>query len=462
MEKRNKLSKIQWFNLILFGLMGQIAWAVENMYFNTFLYNSVYNGASQNAINGSIDVMDAISKMVAYSAGAAVITTFIMGILSDRVNSRKWFISVGYILWGAVTACFGFITRDNIALLFGLSDEVKILTATVTAVIVMDCVMTFMGSTSNDSAFNAWVTDVTDKTNRATAESVLSLMPIFAMGLVMALGGLVGGIGYPTFFISLGAAVAVCGIVGIFTVKDSRENKAANKEQSFFSEFIYGFRPSVIKKHSSLYLSLCALAIFNIAFQVFFPYIFIYLQHSMDFTFDKLLAGLTPKVIVIALGCVIAVVAGIISIGKLMDKIGKDKFIYASVILFIVGLVITGINDKSLGGFGIGMLITMAGYGCLMILLGATVRDYTPEDKTGMFQGIRMIFNVLLPMVIGPVIGKEICRYSAFTYTNEYGVVQSAPGSVMFFAAAVVGVFILIPVIFLKRKDRGVTNTVKE
>lgn len=451
MKNKSKLTGVQWFNLILFGLMGQIAWAVENMYFNTFLYNSVYNGASQTAINGSIDVMDAISRMVAFSAVAAVVTTFIMGVLSDRVNSRKWFISIGYIVWGIITASFGLITRDNIALLFSLQDEVKILTATVITVIVMDCVMTFMGSTSNDSAFNAWVTDVTDVTNRATTESVLALMPVLAMGIVMAMGGFVGSIGYPAFFIALGAVVAVCGIIGIFTVKDSRAEKEASEKQSFFAEFIYGFKPSVIKKHKNLYLSLCAMALFNIAYQVFFPYIFIYLQHSMDFTFDKLLAGLTPKIIVIAAVCLVAVIAGIITLGRLMDKFGKDKFIYASVLLFITGLVITGINDKSLAGFGVGMLITMAGFGCFMILFGATVRDFTPEDKTGMFQGIRMIFIVLLPMVIGPVIGKEICKISAITYTNDYGVVQSAPGAVMFFAAAAVSVLIFIPVIFLKK-----------
>lgn len=451
METKSKLKGVQWFNLILFGLMGQIAWAVENMYFNTFLYNSVYNGATQTAINGSIDVMDAISRMVAFSAVAAVVTTFIMGVLSDRVNSRKWFISIGYILWGIITACFGFITRDNVAMLFRLSDEVKILTATVVTVIVMDCVMTFMGSTSNDSAFNAWVTDITDVTNRATTESVLTLMPVFAMVIVMAMGGFVGAIGYPAFFIALGAVVALCGVIGIFTVKDSRAQKETCEKQSFFAEFIYGFKPSVVKSHKNLYLSLCAMAIFNIAYQVFFPYIFIYLQHSLDFTFDKLLAGITPKMIIIAVICLIALIAGIISLGRLMDKFGKDKFIYASVILFIAGLVITGINDKSLAGFGIGMLITMAGYGCFMILLGATIRDFTPEDKTGMFQGIRMIFMVLIPMVIGPVIGKEICKISAITYTNEYGVVQSAPGAVMFFAAAAVSVLILLPVIFLKK-----------
>lgn len=451
MDKTNKLGAAKWFNLILFGLMGQIAWNVENMYFNTFLYNSVYNGATQNAVNNSIDVMSAISKMVAYSAITAVVTTFLMGILSDRVNRRKWFISVGYILWGAVTSSFGLITRDNVASLFNMTDEVKILTATVMTVIVMDCVMTFMGSTSNDSAFNAWVTDVTNEKNRATCESVLAMLPIFAMAIVMGLGGVVEGIGYPAFFTALGVTVAVCGVIGLFTLKDNREGKKSDVSQSFFREFIYGFRPSVIKENSRLYISLVSIGIFGVAVQVFFPYLFIYLQHSMGFTFDKLLASLTPTVIVIALIAVIAVVALVISIGKLIDRFGKDKFIFLSIVLFVAGLVITGFMKK-LGGFAIGIALTFAGYGLLMILLNASVRDFTPEDKTGMFQGIRMIFAVLLPMVIGPVIGREVCKFSAITYTNEYGVVTSAPGNTMFFAAAITGVFIIIPVLMLKKK----------
>ena len=40
----NKLSKKMWFGICLFSFMGGIAWNIENMYFNTFLYNSVYAG----------------------------------------------------------------------------------------------------------------------------------------------------------------------------------------------------------------------------------------------------------------------------------------------------------------------------------------------------------------------------------------------------------------------------------
>ena len=90
MNENKRISKRVWFNIILFGLMGQIAWNIENMYFNTFLYNSVYSGgATQAAIDGTMPVMKAISIMVALSAATAVVTTFIMVNLSDKMKKRK-------------------------------------------------------------------------------------------------------------------------------------------------------------------------------------------------------------------------------------------------------------------------------------------------------------------------------------------------------------------------------------
>ena len=75
MEKK-KLGGRILFNIILFGFIGQVAWAVENIYFNTFLFNYIGGTA------------DDIAKMVAASAVAAVVTTFIMGTLSDKFDRR--------------------------------------------------------------------------------------------------------------------------------------------------------------------------------------------------------------------------------------------------------------------------------------------------------------------------------------------------------------------------------------
>lgn len=450
-EKTNKLGGRIWFNIILFGFMGQIAWAVENMFFNTFLYNAIYNGASQTAVDGSIDVMSAISIMVAASASFTVVATFLVGTWSDKAGKRKRFISFGYILWGIVTAAFGVISRDNTASLFHLTDEVKILTVTVAIVIVMDCVMSFIGSSGNDAAFNAWVTDVTSTKNRATVESVLALLPLIATAAVMGLAGAVGTIGYDVFFIVLGAIVSVCGICGLFTLKDGQIHTEVS--ESYLKDLVYGFKPSVVKENKKLCLALTACCLSSTAFQVFFPYIFIYLGNVMHFSLDSVLASLTPTIIAIAAAVLILAIALLIFTGKLMDKFGKDKFMVFSVILYLLGLIATGFA-KNIAVFFVCAVPALLGWALFSIAMNASVRDFMPEGKVGVFQGIRIIFFVLIPMIVGPFIGNLVCRISSVTYTNEYGVVTSAPGSVMFWAAAAVAIFILIPVMVLRKKEK--------
>ena len=75
-----KIGARMWTILILFGLVGQLAWTLENMYFNVFVYN-VFGASS-----------DMIATMVAASAATATVTTLLMGALSDRVGRRKPFI----------------------------------------------------------------------------------------------------------------------------------------------------------------------------------------------------------------------------------------------------------------------------------------------------------------------------------------------------------------------------------
>lgn len=450
-SNKSRLGAKIWTNIILFGFIGQIAWAVENMFFNTFLYNSVYKGATQTAVNGSIDVMSAISAMVAASAAFTVAATFLMGTLSDKIGKRKPFISIGYILWGIVTAAFGFISRDNTEKLFNLSDEIKILTITVAMVIVMDCIMSFIGSTGNDAAFNAWVTDVTNTKNRATVESVLTILPLVATAGVMGLAGAVESIGYDVIFIGLGALVSVCGILGLFTIKDGNVEKQT--DGSYWNNVVYGFRPSVVRENKKLYLALAANCFTSTAFQVFFPYIFIYLGNVMNFSLDTVMASLTPAIIAVAAVVVIAAIALVISAGRLMDKLGKEKFMVFSVVLYFIGLFAAGFA-KSIIVFFICAVPALLGWALFGIAMNATVRDYMPEGKIGSFQGIRILFYVLIPMIVGPFVGNFVCRFSKITYTNEYGVVTSAPGNVMFWAAAAVAVLTLIPVIALRRKSK--------
>ena len=153
-----------WLALVIFSLVGQVAWVVENMYFNVFLYKMFHASPEE------------ISAMVGASAAAAAVTTLIIGSLSDKLGKRKLFICGGYILWGITIWSFSLIRTDVIRNLF--PSAVSAAAVGVTLVIVMDCVMTFFGSSANDACFNAWLTDVSDDTNRGKASGGQTLRSV--------------------------------------------------------------------------------------------------------------------------------------------------------------------------------------------------------------------------------------------------------------------------------------------
>ena len=450
----NKLSGRIWFNLLVFGFIGFVAWNLENMYFNTFLYNSVYAGASAEALAGTMAPTTAISRMVSLSAITAVVTTFVMGTFSDRMKNRKVFISFGYILWGIVTALFGFITKENIANIFGLSDSVQILSLTVWSVIIMDMIMTFMGSTSNDSAFNAWVTDVTTPSTRPAVETFFTLIGFVAMGVVMGVGtsAQTGTITYKAFFGILGLIVALCGVIGLFTLKEPENKGPVTKNASYWADLFYGFRPDVISKNPRLYLILSSVCLFNCAFQVFFPYLIVYLQYVVlaDGNNSALLSSLPVSLIAVAVGAIAVLVAGVVILMKLS---GKNKFhgFIPGILCLIAGLLILS-SSTNLYTILIGVAPTFIGYLVLTIQLNAAIRDFIPEGKAGLFQGIRMIFVVLIPMVVGPAIGDIACRSAGATYMNEYGVETIVPDAKMFLYSAIIAVLVFVPLLALRKK----------
>ena len=99
---KTKLSPKFWISLTLISLIGQIAWVVENMYLNVFIYK-MFNASAAD-----------ISAMVAASAIAATLTTVLVGALSDKIGKRKVFICGGYILWGVSIFSFVLLRTDII------------------------------------------------------------------------------------------------------------------------------------------------------------------------------------------------------------------------------------------------------------------------------------------------------------------------------------------------------------
>ena len=429
----SKFSRRNWTVLLIFGLIGQIAWAVENMYFNLFVFETI----SQD--------LGAITLMVQLSGIAATFVTLIAGTLSDKVGNRRLFISIGYIIWGLTVILFGFISTDTAQKLFDMSYDSAVKLC-LYAVIIGDCVMTLFGSTSNDAAFSAWVTDNTENSYRGKVESVLAILPLAAMLIVAGgFGILVGIMGYKYLFLTLGALISICGIIGIFIINDSEKLKKSGT----LRDMIYGFRPSTVRSNKAFYISLVILAVYGISCQIFMPYLIIYMKTYLSFSVVEysVVFGLA-----IALGAVIN-----IFLGKLSDRIDKVGAIYVAAGIFAAGLFAMYLA-KDMGHianiilFGLSGFIMICGYIYVSALSGAIVRDYTPDGEAGKLQGVRMIFAVLIPMLAGPAIGNAINAAAniplpdagADAMTTSY-----IPSPAIFLAAALVSllIFALVPIL---------------
>lgn len=437
--EKNGFGKRSWTILLLFGLIGQIAWSVENMYFNLFVFETI----SPN--------LDTVTLMVQLSGIAATLTTLIAGTLSDKTGNRRSFISYGYLIWGVTVALFGFLSVENIQAILK-TDAAKAVGITLTLVVVGDCVMTLFGSTANDAAFNAWVTDNTKEEFRGKVEGVLSVLPLVAMLIVAGgFGILVEAIGYQGLFLGLGIVISLCGAAGIFIVRDSKTLTA----KGTLKDIVYGFKPSVVKGNPSLYLTLCIVGVYGVACQIFMPYLIIYMKTYLGFSTVEYSVVFGAAIV---LGAIIN-----IWLGGVADKMDKTKLLYPAAGVFALGLLgmyFSHFENKiiTLLFFGIAGFVMITGYIFISALCGAIVRDHTPENDAGKLQGVRMIFSVLLPMLIGPLIGNAINKAAAIPLPdlNSADVMTTSyiPAPEIFLVGAIVAALIIALIPLLRKKSK--------
>lgn len=408
-----KLGSKFWIAMLIFGLMGQVAWVVENMYFNVFIYK-MFNASAND-----------ISVMVMASAVVAALTTIIMGAVSDKIGKRKAFMSVGYLLWGISIISFAYIKS-------------------VTLTIVMDCVMTFFGSTANDAAYNAWITDRGDETNRGKIEGVNSMLPL--LSILIVFGGFMSfnldtSIAWTYIYYIIGILTVIIGILGFFLIEEDSNLKADNK--SLLSVITYSFRPSVCKENKKLYLYLLAFAVFGISIQIFMPYLILYYEKGL---------GMANYVLIMAPAIILAAVATFFY-GRVYDKKGFKSSVILPLIMLIGGYALLYLFKSTILVF-IGSLLMMSGYLCGMSVFGAVIRDNIPSGKSGQFQGVRIIGQVFIPGLIGPAIGAAVLS-NAELILNSDGTSSFLPNANIFFAAAVpIIILLIVQLIINNRKGR--------
>lgn len=431
MNQTKKSSKF-WAVLVIFSLVGQVAWVMENMYFNVFIYK-MFNASAQ-----------AISAMVSASSIAATVTTLLIGALSDKIGKRKLFICGGYILWGISIWAFALIRMDIIEAI--VPATVSAAAVGVSATIILDCVMTFFGSAANDACFNAWLTDSTDETNRGASEGINSMMPLVA--ILVVFGGfmwfdqsLPGT--WVLIFGIIGTIVTGLGIAGFFLIEETPVKTEGNEH--YFANIFYGFRPSVISKNKSLYLTLITYAVFNISIQIFMPYLILY--YSVSLGMDNYVLIFAPAIILAA--------AFTFFYGKTYDRVGFRRSVMLPVLMLMAGYTVLYFFRNTALVFA-GTLVMLSGYLGSMGIFGAMLRDKTPASKAGMFQGQRIVGQVLIPGIIGPSIGAWVLR-NADTILNDDGTTSFVPNENIFLAAFIAAIFIwvlFIPLFKLIKKEK--------
>ncbi len=426
-EKVKRSGFSMWLLVWGLGLAGQICWNIENQWFNTFVYAKI--GKDPSIITG----------MLICSAAATTFATFFFGTWSDRLGKRRTFISWGYVLWGIFTIAFGlteFISKDLYLLL-------------AVSVVLADTVMSFFGSMGNDAGFNTWTNDMMTSKNRGQIGAALATQPVLGTILGTVVGGLLVGENdnYMRLFIVMGVFVIVFGFISMFTL-NKNDDVTPNKQGSFWKQFISVFNFKRFFALKELVLVHVAVAIFFIGFNVYFAYIGNYLIYYLGYTADMM--G-----IIEAVPLVLAMLTAI-PIGVLINKNKHPYISIAAVIINIIGLFILfpikaeQVDASAIFNLRIWLGIFVVGVGYVGILQTTKVwaKQLYPKDSKGQFEGIWILFFVLIPMIGGSLIGQAVVKTSGETFLNEVsGQTEYIPNGNIFIVGAAVILLTLVPLL---------------
>lgn len=439
-DKRSGFS--MWLLIWGLGLAGQICWNMENQWFNTFVYAKI---AKDPKI---------ITGMLICSAAATTFATFFFGTWADRTGKRRTFISFGYILWGIFTIAFGltqFISHDQYLLM-------------AVSVVLADTVMSFFGSMGNDAGFNTWTNDIMTDKNRGGIGAALATQPVLGTILGTVIGGMLVGENdnYMRLFVVMGVFVIIFGFVSLFAL-NKKDDVEPSVRGSFWQQFasVFNFRKFFAQKE--LVLVNIGVSLFFIGFNVYFAYMGNYIIYYLGYSADQM--G-----IIEAVPLMLAMLTAV-PIGILINKNKHPYLALASVVVNIIGLLIlypiteADVNPDSIFDLRIWLGIFVVGVGYVGILQTTKVwtKQLYPKDAKGQFEGIWILFFVLIPMIGGSLIGQKVVSSSNASFMDEVsGQWQYIPNGNIFIVGAAVILLSAIPFALTVRLHKARIAATKE
>lgn len=436
-SKRTGSAAVFWMLVWGLGIAGQICWNMENQWFNTFIYARI---AKDPTI---------ISWMTACSAAATAISTFLFGTLTDRLGKRKPFIAIGYILWGIFTILFGmtqFLTGS------APSEQAQIAVGVGAAVVAADTVMSFFGSMGNDSGFNAWINDNMTDDNRGQLGAAMATQPVLGTIFGTIIGGLLVGSddNYMRLFSVMGVLVILMGIASGFSL---RENPGchASVRGTFGRQFlsIFNFR-KYGEMHELVWVN-WTLTVFFIAFNIYFLHIGNFVIYYLGFTADQL--GIIEGV------SLILSMFSVIPATRLINRGRIPAVAAAGILLNCAGCSILAlfvrpetVDTSTLFNPLLILGVFLIGTGYILFLQTLTVwsKQLYPQDSRGQFEGIRILFFVLIPMIIAPLISNPVIRGSG-KFTDADGFTEYLPTHTLYGISVFLVLAAFIPLAFAAR-----------
>ena len=235
---------------------------------------------------------------------------------------------------------------------------------------------------------------------------------------------------WKTIYYIIGISTALIGILGFFLIEESP--RIQREQMPYLQTLAYSFRLSTWKRNKELYFVLIAFAVFGISIQIFMPYLLIYYEQTL---------GMANYVLVLAPAIILAALITALY-GRVIDQKGFRFSVWPALGMLSFGYILLYLFRSFIPVFA-GSLLMMSGYLTGMAVFGARIRDLIPENRSGQFQGVRIIGQVFIPGLIGPAVGAYVLRNAA-EIVNGDGTTSFLPDANIFLAALIAAVLLAL------------------
>jgi len=420
---RNRLT---WTALILISFVATMGSAIENSWFNTFVFDSI------------TPQPQAVAWMVSGSAITAALAAIHFGAISDRyrgrMGRRKLFILIGLPVAGLFT------------ILFPLGALIQSAEMAVAYVVAADCLMMIGFGAAYDGVLSGYITDITTVNNRGRVQGILQIVGGVGTLVTSVIAGItIDKFGYQALFTCIGVAMILVGISGGLMLQDQPVARTEEDEhrKPLLSEILENFHWNNIVANKNLFALLIAVLIWGSGWYAATPYLLVYAMRYLGFSASQL--GLAQAVPLIA-GMLLAIPAG-----SLSDKWGRKKTSILLLIIMTISPVILGLvkPGASLTTLVLALVLLMAPMTAWYINYKSWARDLFPEGKKAQFAGLTVVFVITLPMIIGSNIGSFVISTfgTPIVVNGEAGFV---PTPVLLFITAAITLLSIIPILLIK------------